>query len=92
MECEWFILKILLFKDWTYSLNICRFLWVAFQIDSICSQKTDGAILIALEDLPKDLPDTFNRILRKLQHSNAADPVFCKKIFDLVAAAQRPLT
>ena len=69
-----------------------RFLWVAFQIDSICSQKTDAAILTALEDLPKDLPETFNRILRKLQHSNTADPYFCKKIFDIVAAAQRPLT
>ena len=69
-----------------------RFLWVAFQIDSICSQKTDAAILTALEDLPKDLPDTFNRILRKLQHSNSADPYFCKRIFYLVVAARRPLT
>ena len=73
-------------------LNIYRFLWVAFQIDSICSQKTDAAILTALKDLPKSLPDTFNRILRKLQHSDTADPHFCKNTFDLVAAAQRPLT
>ena len=73
-------------------LNMSRFLWVAFQIDSICSQKTDAAILAALKDLPKDLPDTFNRILQKLQHSNTADPHFSKKVFDLVAAAQRPLT
>ena len=74
------------------SLTICRFLWVSFQIDSICSQKTDAAILTALEDLPKDLPDTFNRVLRKLQRSNNTDPHFCKRIFDLLAAAQRPLT
>ncbi|MCJ1268814.1 hypothetical protein MMC22_008702, partial [Lobaria immixta] len=66
------------------------FLWVVFQIDSICSQKTDEAILAALKDLPKDLPDTFNRILRKLQSSNA-DSRFCEKIFGLLAAAQRPL-
>ena len=65
---------------------------MVFQIDSICSQETDEAILAALKDLPKDLPDTFNRILRKLQHSNATAPRFCRKIFDLVAAAQRPLT
>ncbi|MCJ1461962.1 hypothetical protein MMC07_000562 [Pseudocyphellaria aurata] len=68
------------------------FLWVVFQIDSICSQKTDEAILRALENLPKDLPDTFNRILRKLQHSDAADPQFSRKIFNMLAAAQRPLT
>ena len=65
---------------------------MTFQIDSICSQKTDAAILAALKDLPKDLPGTFDRILRKLQHSDTADSRFCKKIFDVVAAAQRPLT
>lgn len=65
---------------------------MAFQIDSICSQKTDEAILAALGDLPKDLPETFNRVLRKLQHPNAAHPQFGKVIFDLVAAARRPLT
>ena len=63
-----------------------------FQIDSICSQKTDKAILAVLEDLPKDLPETFNRVLRKLQYSNAADSLFCIRIFNLVAAAQRPLS
>lgn len=31
-------------------------------------------------------------ILRKLQPSNSSNPRFCKKIFDLVAAAQRLLT
>ena len=65
---------------------------MAFQINSICAQKTDAAILKALKDLPKDLPETFNRILRKLQHSNTADPHFCEKIFDLMVAAHRPFT
>ena len=65
---------------------------MVFQIDSICSQKTDAAILEALEDLPKDLPETFDRILQKLQRSNTADPHFCRKTFGLVAAAQRSLT
>lgn len=27
-------------------------------------------------DLPNDLPQTFNRMLRKLRHANAADPGF----------------
>ena len=92
MECEYSSQKMILFKEGLILLNVCRFLWVTFQIDSICSQKTDAAILTALEDLPKDLPDTFNRILRKLQYSDTADPLFCRKIFDLLAAAQRPLT
>lgn len=69
-----------------------RFIWVEFQIDSICSQKTDKAILTALGNLPNDLAHIFDGILRKLQHSDAADPRFCRKIFDLLAAALRPLT
>lgn len=65
---------------------------MAFQINFICSQKTDEAILTALEDLPKDLHNTYGRIFHKLQHSNAADRRICREIFYLVAAAQRPLT
>lgn len=74
------------------SLSVLRFLWVAFQIDSICAQNTDHDILNCLEDLPKGLPATFRRILRRLQHSVFADPRLGKKIFEIVAAAQRPLT
>lgn len=69
-----------------------RFLWVAFQIDSLCSQKSDEAILNALEDLPKDLPQTFDRILRKLHDSKSHDVNLCLKVFSLVTAAQRPLS
>lgn len=49
----------------------------------ICFQKTDEAILTALDDFPKDLPDTLKRILQKLHRSDAAHPQFCTKIFDL---------
>lgn len=70
---------------------MCRLLWVAFRLDSICSRKTDEDILAALTDLPNDLPETVNRIFRKQRHANAAEPGFCRKVFDLVAAFQRPL-
>ena len=69
-----------------------RFLWVTFQIDSICDENTDEEILRALEDLPKDLPTTYRRILSRLRGSGSTDPVTGKKIFELVAAARRPLT
>ncbi|MCJ1417303.1 hypothetical protein MMC32_003645 [Xylographa parallela] len=67
------------------------FLWVAFQIESICAEKTDQGILDALKELPKDLPETFNRILRKLQCSKVGDVRLASSIFQIVAAAQRPL-
>ena len=69
-----------------------RFLWVAFQIDSTCAQNTDHDIIKSLEDLPKGLPATFRRILRRLQQSAFADPNLGRKIFEIVAAAQWPLT
>jgi ankyrin repeat protein len=72
-------------------LIIDRFLWVVFQLDSICSQETDESIVNTLQSLPKDLPETFDRILRKLEQSKTADPRLRKVIFEVVAAAQRPL-
>jgi hypothetical protein len=65
---------------------------VTFQLDTICGQDTDAAILQALEDLPKDLSETFNRILRKIYSSESAKDNFRTRIFELTAAAQRPLS
>ncbi|KAL1599664.1 hypothetical protein SLS60_007467 [Paraconiothyrium brasiliense] len=65
------------------------FLWVALQIQSLCSKKTDHAIREALADLPKDLSETFARILRK---SGSSDPALQARTLQLVLAAYRPLT
>ena len=64
---------------------------MTFQIDSICRENTDDGILKALEDLPKDLPTTYRRILRRLRDSGSTDPLLGKKIFEIVSAARRPL-
>ena len=77
---------------WSPILIRARFLWVVFQIDSICAQKSDEAILNTLKDLPKDLPETFERILRALDISEFSDPNFCNRIFKIVHSARRPLT
>ena len=68
-----------------------RFLWVVFQIDSICAQNSDHDILRSLKDLPIGLPATFRRILRRLQDSAFANPRLARKILEIVAGAQRPL-
>lgn len=65
------------------------FLWVALQIESLCIMKTDDAIRQCLEDLPKDLPEIFCRILRR---SEGLGKPYQKRILELVTAAQRPLT
>ncbi|KAK3940766.1 hypothetical protein QBC46DRAFT_341278 [Diplogelasinospora grovesii] len=65
------------------------FLWVALQIESLCSAKTDEAIRQALADLPKNLSETFSRIL---QRSAKLGKNFQTRIFELVTVAHRPLT
>jgi ankyrin repeat protein len=65
------------------------FLWVALQIQSLCSMKTDHAIRNALADLPKDISHTFARILDK---SGSSDPLLQAKTLQVVLAAERPLT
>ena len=64
------------------------FLWVALQIQSLCTMKTDQAIRTALKDLPKDLPETFSRILRK---SKGLGQSYQIHILQLVTVAYRPL-
>ncbi|KAH9205014.1 hypothetical protein DL95DRAFT_318379 [Leptodontidium sp. 2 PMI_412] len=65
------------------------FLWVALQIESLCAEKTDEAICQALADLPKDLSETFSRILRK---SEDLGKPYQRRILELVTVAHRPLT
>ncbi|KAF2008618.1 hypothetical protein BU24DRAFT_360102, partial [Aaosphaeria arxii CBS 175.79] len=65
------------------------FLWVALQIQSLCDMKTDQSIRDALADLPKDLSETFRRILRK---SGGKNQSLQDKTLRLVLAAHRPLT
>ena len=65
------------------------FLWTALQIDSLCYMKTDDTIRQALQNLPKDLSETFSRILNR---SREIGEPYQKRILELVTAAQRPLT
>ncbi len=65
------------------------FLWTALQIESLCFMKTDATIRQALRHLPKDLSETFSRILNR---SRGLGEPYQKRILELVTAAQRPLT
>ena len=65
---------------------------MTFQLESICCENTDEDILKALEDLPKDLPTTYRRILGRLRKAESTNPSIGKKVFEIVSAARRPLT
>ena len=65
------------------------FLWVALQIQSLCTMRTDLAVRDALADLPKNLSETFSRILRKSGESGKS---YQGRILQLISVAYRPLT
>lgn len=71
-------------------LTAIRFLWVHFQLRTICAQKSDANIITALDNLPRDLPQTFERILFGITEPDEID--ICRRIFLWVAAVKRPLT
>ncbi|KAF2725462.1 hypothetical protein K431DRAFT_215605 [Polychaeton citri CBS 116435] len=65
------------------------FLWVALQIDEICRQVCDRDIRKALNELPKGLTETYNRMLSRI-FNNRHDRV-AKQVFEWAAVAKRPL-
>lgn len=65
------------------------FLWVALQIDNLCTMCTDEAIREALIDLPQTLSETFDRILRRFDSSLAREHQ--RSILQIIVAARHPL-
>ncbi|KAI9792024.1 MAG: hypothetical protein M1833_001273 [Piccolia ochrophora] len=67
-----------------------RFLWVVFQVQHICSQIRDDDIRRVINDLPRDLSETYNRALSRIIYEKRSS--IAQQIFRWVAAAQRPLS
>jgi len=59
-------------------------------MDSICDEKTDDAIRSALKHLPRDLSETFRRILMKA--GQTCGTLYQNRILKYITAACRPLT
>ncbi|KAF4440832.1 hypothetical protein FACUT_3150 [Fusarium acutatum] len=66
------------------------FLWAFFAIEDICSGKTDNEIRHALQNIPGDLPATFDRALSRIVQKRNQD--VAKKAFMWTKAAPQPLT
>ncbi|EEU42700.1 uncharacterized protein NECHADRAFT_84200 [Fusarium vanettenii 77-13-4] len=67
------------------------FLWLSLQIEDICPRYTqelrsDAEILDILGNLPKDLPEAFDKALSRMR-----DDRYGSKLFKLVASAEPPL-
>ncbi|KAI9704573.1 MAG: hypothetical protein M1820_005486 [Bogoriella megaspora] len=68
------------------------FLWAVLQLDSIYMLRTDEAIRYALDNLPRNLPETFSRILRLSRNNDNDAKLEQRRILELIIAARRPLT
>ncbi|KAF5019806.1 hypothetical protein F66182_8175 [Fusarium sp. NRRL 66182] len=66
------------------------FLWAFLTIEDICSRKTDKEIRQALQEVPADLPTTFNRALGRIMQKRNQE--IAKKTFTWTAAVCQPLT
>jgi hypothetical protein len=64
------------------------FLWVALQIESLCTLQTDAEIREALLHLPNDLSEIYRRLLQQ----QGLAKKYQKRIFELIIVAQQPLT
>ncbi|QGI70367.1 hypothetical protein CEK26_002700 [Fusarium fujikuroi] len=67
------------------------FLWVFLTIDDICSRKSDKDIRQALQDIPVDLPATFDRALRRVA-AKKNNTAIVQKAFTLIQGSFEPLT
>ncbi|KAI0867543.1 hypothetical protein GGS24DRAFT_495258 [Hypoxylon argillaceum] len=66
------------------------FLWVFFQVQEICLQHCDEDVRKAIENLPRGLPETFCRALRRINTENNARAA--SRVFLWTAVAIRPLS
>ncbi|KAI2633880.1 ankyrin repeat-containing domain protein [Xylaria nigripes] len=66
------------------------FLWVFFQVEEVCKQPCDEDIRQTIADLPRDLEETFSRLVTRIL-SRGYDRII-RKILPWIAASTRPLT
>ncbi|KAF9768248.1 hypothetical protein IL306_014476 [Fusarium sp. DS 682] len=66
------------------------FLWAFLTIEDICSGKSDKEIRQALQDIPNELPATFDRALARIVQKH--NQHIAKKAFSWTKAVSQPLT
>ena len=89
----------LILGDPTLIIEICEalvrgsqgmFLWATLQLETICAMSTDESIRYALYNLPKDLSETFSRVLQKSENCELGQG-YKKRLIELLVTVFRPL-
>jgi ankyrin repeat protein len=74
---------------------MCRFLWVNLQLDHLCQAskaQKDQVVEEALETLPQGLPDTYNRILDRIEGQSPYMKELALNSLAWMIYAKRPLS
>jgi hypothetical protein len=71
---------------------IFRFLLAKLHIDSLSTKSTIKAVREALNNLPKDLNDTYDNAMKRIENQNEEDKTVAHLALTWVISAQRPLT
>jgi hypothetical protein len=71
--------------------NCPRFLWVEFQLKHILSQTSNYGIERALESLPEDIEQTYERIIDIIDKKPKPQRNLAKRVFMWIAYAKRPM-
>ena len=73
------------------NFNCFRFLWVEFQLKHILSLTSYHDIEGALESLPEDMEQTYERIIRLIQGKPKPQRILARKVLMWILYAKRPL-
>ncbi|KAI9641398.1 hypothetical protein NHQ30_010200 [Ciborinia camelliae] len=65
------------------------FLWVKFQLEELCRMETDAMIIKALRNLPRNLEETYDRLLGRIIEIERRE--FVKRMFSWILCSRRPL-
>src|SRR6266576_690819 len=69
-----------------------RFLWVEFQLKAICAQVSDNGIEETLQNIPRDIDATYDRILKSIDKKPPAQRELAKKALLFIAYAREPVS
>lgn len=66
-----------------------RFLWVEFQLQDLSEQESDHGIRAVLQNLPRSLSETYDRLLAKIEGKERQR--YIERMFRWLVAARQPL-
>ena len=72
--------------------NMARFLLARLHMDSLAGKHNAAAVRVALKSLPKEVDDTYDEAMERIQLQNQDDQELAERVLYWIVFAFRPLT